>query len=459
MNALNIKSKLTLLFILIFGLIWAIASVIIYYASADYRQEEFYRRLHGRAESIARLLVDVDQVDAELLRKIEAANPTQLQSEKITLYDYLNHEIFSTDVNDTVKINKAILDEIRLSEEVRWKQNPGEIEILGLLYKGNYDRYIVVAGAHDQYGLSKLKNLRNILLFVFISSLVIAGVSGRMYVGKALKPISKVVEEVNQIDSNQLHNRVSEGNGHDEIAILGITFNRMLSRMESAFDSQKGFIANASHELRTPMTSILSQIDFTLLKTRSEQEYHDALVSIKEEVVKLSDLTTKLLLITRLDTFQVPLEVIRTDSILWQAVGELKTRHPDFKVLVNIDQTIDDESLLQIRGSEQLIKSSFLNMLENGYKYSYDKEVEVSISVENDQLFITLTDRGIGIPQPDLTRVGEPFFRASNAATYRGSGVGLNLTQRILEIHGGKLEIRSTEGEGTTVTTVFSLAR
>lgn len=458
MKALNIKSKLTLRFTIIFGSIWAVASIIIYYASSAYRQEEFYRRLQGRAESIARLLVDVDQVDAELLRKIEAASPVQLPGEKITVYDYLNNEIFSTDLNDTVKINKTIIDNIRLSEEIRWKQQPGEIEILGLLYKGMYDRYIVVAGAYDLYGHRKLQNLRHILLFVFFSSLIIAGVMGRLYAGKALQPISKVIEEVNQIDSTQLHARVSEGNGHDEIATLGITFNHMLSRMEAAFESQKSFIANSSHELRTPMTGILSQVDLTLLKERSSQQYKAALHSIKEEIVKLSDLTSKLLLLTRLDTFNVALEVIRIDSIIWQTIIDIKAYCPDFKANVHLSEDIDDESMLQLKGSESLLKSTFLNLFENAYKYSEHGEVLISIASRDSKLEIKISDKGIGIPEAELARICTPFFRASNASSHKGSGVGLNLVRRIVDIHHGELHIASKEGFGTTVTVVFPLA-
>lgn len=458
MKALDIKSKLTLRFILIFGLIWGIASLIIYYASSSYRKEEFYRRLQGRAETIARLLVDVDQVDAELLRKIEAANPIKLTGEKISVYDYLNTEIFTTDLNDTVKVNNDIIDKIRLSEEMRWKQTPGEIEILGILYKGNYDRYIVVAGAQDIYGFRKLQNLRNILVFVFFASLIIAGVVGHIYAGKALEPISQVVEEVNRIDSRQLHTRVSEGNGHDEIATLGITFNRMLSRMQSAFESQKSFIANSSHELRTPMTSILSQIDLTLLKERDPKNYHEALASIKEEIVKLSDLTSKLLLMTKLDTFNLPLEILRVDSVIWQAISELKARNPDFKVVVGISEAIDDESRLQIKGSEQLLKSAFLNLMENGYKYSHENEINVDIASGEKRLILTFTDKGIGIPETDLQNIGKPFFRASNTGPYTGSGVGLSLVQRIVEIHNGHFSIQSGLNRGTTVTTSFPLS-
>lgn len=458
MKAFNIKSSLTIRFILIFGVIWSVALVIVYFASSYYRQEEFYRRLYGRAETIARLLVDVEQVDAKLLREIEAASPVQLTYEEISVFDYEDEEIFTTDLTDTIRISREVINEIRLLEELRWTQFPGDFEILGILYKGNYDRYVVIAGAQDVYGIRKLQNLRNILVMVFFSSLIIAGFVGRNYAGKALEPMSEVIEEVNQIDSRQLHTRVSEGNRHDEIAVLGITFNRMLDRIQAAFESQKSFIANSSHELRTPMTSMLSQIDLTLLKERDSETYQKALMSVKEDILKLSDLTSKLLLITKLDTFNLPLVLLRTDSAIWQTISDLKNFYSDFKVVVNIDEAIDDEKRLQIRGSEQLFRSMCYNLMENAFKYSGHGDVIVNLSTTGSNLVIAFTDHGIGIPEPELEKIGEPFFRASNTASYKGSGVGLNLVRRIVQIHNGDFRINSSLGKGTTVTTKFPLA-
>lgn len=457
MKSPDIKSRLTLQFVAIFGAIWIVGSLIIYFASSNYRKEEFYRRLHSRSELIARLLIDEDQVDATLLQKIENANPIRLPGEKISVFDYNNMEVFTTDPENSILIEEAIFNTIRLEGDQEWTQ-AGEVEVLGILYEGQYDRFVVIAGAKDIYGLSKLSNLRNILLITFLTSMLIAGAVGRVYAGRALAPINQVMHEVNALDPAKLDGRVSVGNGSDEIALLGITFNEMLSRMQAAFESQKNFIANSSHEMRTPLTRILTQVDVALLKTQTAADYQHTLQVVKDEVNKISDLTSKLLLLTKLDGFKETFQTVRIDNVIWQLVDAFKINYPKVRIAVTMSEAIDDEALLQIKGNEQLLEHLFRNLLDNACKYGLDRGVEISIGAVEGGLQVGVSDRGIGIPQEDLVRVGAPFFRAGNSAGVSGSGIGMSLVKRITQIHDGNLEIDSKEGSGTTVTVIFPLA-
>lgn len=457
MKSLNIKSRLVLWFIAIFGAVWGISSVTIYLASADYREEEFYKRLQSRAELIAKLLIDEDQVDADLLRKIEDASPIRLPGEKITVYDFKNAEIFTNDPNDIIRIDSSIFDEVRLSEEVRWIQEPGRIEILGMLYKGQYDRFVVIAGANDLYGLRKLENLRNILLIAFIASLVIAGFLGKIYASQALEPINDVIGEVNHIDPAKLDGRVSEGNGFDEIAQLGRTFNKMLTRMQAAFESQKSFLANSSHELRTPMTRILSQIDLALLKSRDAQEYRKTLEIVKQEISRMSELTTKLLLLSRLESFEESSQTVRMDSIIWQAIREYKLMKSDVMVRVDISEAIDDESQLLVKGNEQLLINVFLNLIDNAYKYSDGRGIAIYLELVGSLFSVQINDQGIGIPEGELGNLGKPFFRAQNSQLIPGSGVGLSLVKKILQIHNGEIQFESSQPKGCKVVVCIPL--
>lgn len=458
MKSLDIKSRLVLWFIAIFGIIWMVSSVVIYLASSNYREEEFYRRLQSRAELIARLLIDEEQVDADLLRKIEDASPIRLPGEKITVYDFANLEIFTNDPNDILRIDAEIFDEVRLSEEIRWVQEPGHIEVLGILYKGQYDRFVVIAGANDVYGLRKLDNLRNILVIAFLASLLIAGLLGKVYAAQALAPIHQVIQEVNRIDPAKLDGRVSEGNGYDEIAQLGLTFNKMLIRMQAAFESQKSFLANSSHELRTPMTRILSQIDLTLLRAHEAAEYRQALEVVKQEISRMSDLTTKLLLLSRLESFEESFQVIRMDSIVWQAISEYKLMKPDVAITVDISDEVNDEMQLQVRGNEQLLINAFLNLIDNAYKYSNGQDISVYMEPSGAFFGIRIRDQGIGVPQNELERIGKPFYRAHNSALTPGSGIGLSLVKKIVQLHSGHFQIEPSAPCGTTVLMSFPLA-
>lgn len=251
---MNIRSRITLRFITIVAIIISGASVLIYILSADYRRDEYYKRLYDKANNTAKLLIEVDEVDINLLRKIEKDNPTSLENEKIIIYDFKNTLLFSTDDKHIIFIDSTLLSTIRLEDEIRYRQ--GMYEVLGFLFKGRYDRFVVIAAATDIYGTNKLSNLRNILIIVFISSIVVVSVSGWFFAGKALHPITQVVHRVDNISISSLDLRLNEGNGQDEIARLSQTFNRMLDRLETAFKAQKDFISNASHEFRTPLTVI-----------------------------------------------------------------------------------------------------------------------------------------------------------------------------------------------------------
>lgn len=458
MRAPDIKSKLTLQFVGIFGAIWIVGSLIIYFASSDYRREEFYRRLNSRSELIARLLVDEDEIDATLLQKIEHANPIRLPGEKISVFNYNNEEIFTSDPENVIDVDPMLFNKIRLAGQIEWIQQPGDIEILGLLYRGQYDRFVVIAGANDVYGFRKLANLRNILFITFLTSLIIAGLVGRVYAGRALAPISQVMGEVNMLDPAKLDVRVSEGNGTDEIALLGITFNKMLTRMRAAFESQKNFIANSSHEMRTPLTRIVSLVDLILLKPQSIEEYEKTLISVKTEVNNISALTTKLLLLTKLDGITETFQTVRVDNVMWLLVEEFRISHPKAHLTVQMDEAIDDESLLQVKGNEQLLAHLFRNVLDNACKYDLNGAVTIRIEASEPFVKISVADRGIGIPPEDLTHIGSPFFRASNSGTISGSGIGFSLIKRIVEIHGGHERIISVGGKGTTVAVFLSLA-
>ena len=454
---MNIRTKLTLRFIIITAVILLLASIFIYVFSADYREEEFYTRLQNKANNTAKLLIEVDEVDVNLLRRLEQDNPISLPEERITIYNFKDSVLFTTDESKTIRITKDLLSRIRLDEEVRYTQ--GDFEVLGFLFKAKYDRFVVVAAAVDIYGLNKIKNLRFILIVVFASSIVVVTFTGWLYAGRALQPIAKVVNQVADISINSLDRRVDEGNGRDEIAKLAQTFNSMLKRLETSFITQKNFIANASHELRTPLTAITGQIEVTLLNNRTGEEYQEVLNSILDDIRNLNRLSNRLLLLaqTSSEERQKRMSGVRIDELVWQAKEELLKLHPHFVVNIDLNENLDDEALLTVHGDEQLIKVAISNIIENACKYSGDHTVNVFIqSAIDGQLEILFKDKGIGIPLEDLKNIFQPFYRGFNTKGIKGHGIGLSMVNGIVKLHNGKIEILSRENEGTSVKLTFN---
>jgi signal transduction histidine kinase len=448
---MNIRTTLTLRFIGIIAAILVAASFLIYVFSADYRESEYYTRLHNKANNTAKLLIEVDEVNTDLLRRLERDNPVSLPNEKITVYNYKDSILFTTDESAVIKISKELLDRIRLEGEVRYRQ--GDFEVLGFLFKGRYDRFVVVAAATDIYGFMKLRNLLYILVGVFLFSIVAVSVTGWLYAGKALQPIAKVVNQVDEISITKLNLRVEEGNGNDEIAKMAQTFNRMLSRLEGSFVTQKNFIANASHELRTPLTAITGQIEVTLLNTRTEEQYVSVLNSVLEDIKNLNSLSNRLLLLaqTSSEEREKRMTPLRIDELIWQAKEEILKLHPTFSVNIDLDETLDDEDKLTIRGDEQLIKTALSNLIENGCKYSGNQTCNVFIEPSFPGLTIRFKDNGIGIPATELETIFEPFFRGSNTQGVKGHGIGLSMVKGIVKLHNGNIELSSQQNAGTTV--------
>lgn len=449
---MKIRQKLTLQFFTMASVILLLFSLAVYIASADYRRDDFYQRLESRAISTARLLIEVDEVDTDLLNKIEEDNPVSLPDEKIIIFNYKNEILYSTDTRSVIQYDDNLLTRIRTSGVVR--TSSGRYELLGILFPEEFNRFVVLSAARDIYGFDKLKNLRTILFLLTGVFLLLFYPAGWLFAARALSPISRVVDRVEKISIASLDLRVDEGNGKDELAHLAHTFNRMLERLETAFEVQKDFISNASHELRTPLTAITGQLEVLLMKDRPEQEYRETTEAVLEDIKKLNRLLDRLLLMAHASSegATAGFSDVRIDEILWQAREELLKYDRNYSVTVALDENISDIENLLIRGDEQLLLSAVINIMENGCKYSPDKSVRVNLTHDSKNILAGFTDNGPGIAPDELERIFESFYRSKMTSSVRGHGIGLSLARKIIDIHHGRISVTSKAGEGTTIT-------
>jgi signal transduction histidine kinase len=446
---MQIKHRLTYQFISLVAVILSISSLAIYFSSADYRRDEFYTRLYNKATITAKLLIEVEEVDAELLKRIEKNNPVGMPEERIVIYNYSNVELFSTDDEQILKADTNLLNQIRLEHLVQFEQD--EYEVLGFLYSDTYYRNVVLIAAIDVYGKTKLNNLRTNLFIVFGISIVLVFIAGWIYATRALKPINTVIEQVDSISITSINLRVEEGNGKDEIAKLAATFNNMLDRLENAFNVQKNFIANASHELRTPLAIITGQLEVVLMNDRSEQEYKETIISVLEDMKNLAAISNRLLLLaqTSAEKINENVEELRVDDIIWQARSELIKLHPEYKIQVDLNDTLNDKELT-VLGNAQLFKIVFINLMDNACKYSGEKTAIVHMKANDRKTIIEVIDHGIGIDYADIDNVFEPFYRGKNALFFKGHGIGLSLAKRIVTLFKGDITVNSTINQGST---------
>ena len=437
---MKIRTKLTLTFFAIVIIILSVVSVSIYFFSAEYREQEFYTRLRNKAENAAKLLIEFDEVSPDLLRRIEHANPSNLPNERIRIYNFKNEELYSSDAENIIPVDSVLLNEIRLEEDVRFRYNG--YEVLGFLFAYEFDRFTVVAAATDIYGTTKINNLKNILLSVFIISLFLISIAGWIYAGRMLRPVSNLVGEVGKISGTSMDLRLKVGNGKDELAKLAETFNLMLDRLEATFLAQKNFIANASHELRTPITAIAGEIEVALLQPRIQEEYVQVLKSLLEDTRNLGELSTQLLLLAQTSSVNYPqaFSKLRVDELLWEAKDDLFRANKTCNISIQFDIGLNDEALM-ISCDAQLVKTVFINLLDNGCKYSSDNTVLVTLKSGPMALVVEFENHGIGVTPEEIDKIFDPFIRGANTQNIKGYGIGLSLASQIMKLHGGIISV------------------
>ena len=452
---MQIRTRLTIQFLLAGAIIMIVASIAIYVSSSRFRKEDFYNRLRNKAISTATLLFNASKDDANRVLKVEKNTLGNLQNEKIIIINLYNDIVYSSDENKEIKIDNSILEKVRLGYKVIYEQNP--YEIIGTLYFTNYDRFVIFAAATDAEGALHLEKLKFILIIVCISSLLIFYIVGWFYSGQATKPIANIVKKVEDISITSLNLRVLEGNGTDEIGMLAKTFNKMLARLETSFAVQKDFIAHASHELRTPLTSINGQLEVLMMKDRSTDEYKSSLVSVLDDIKSLIDLSNRLLLMARTGA-EGPGNLyknIRIDEILWQVQEEMKKFNSEYQINISIDESLTDSDQMIVAGDEFMLKAAVSNIVDNACKYSHDNKVDIKLQHIEKWIEIVFEDRGIGISKDDLEKIFEPFYRAANTLPYSGSGIGLPLVNQIIKNHNGKIKLSSVIGKGTIFTVLL----
>jgi signal transduction histidine kinase len=446
---MEIRQKISLQFTLIVAVIQVLFSLAIYISFAESRVEELYDRLEDKATSVGQMLIDIEEIDIGVLKKIEQNNPLSLPDEKVLVYGRRNQVLFTNDDKGELSFSIDQIEHVRQSNRVRYRI--GDFEVLGKLYTSGNNRVVVFVAAIDLYGFKKLKILRLILILVFFVGLAIVYLAGRVFAGRAMQPILKVMEQVDNIGASTLSRRLDEGAGKDEIARLSATFNQLLDRLESSFKMQKTFIANASHELNTPLTVITGQLEVVLMKARTNQEYAETIQQVLSEIKNLNLLSKKLLLLAQAssDLSGLNFVPVRIDTLLWEVRTEMLSRDPGYQINIDLNPELDDETALTIRGNELLLKAAFSNIAENGCKYSNDHTVVILLENSRENLIIHIKDNGIGISETELQMIFQPFYRSKSVKPTEGHGIGLPLARRVITIHGGNLEVISKPQVGS----------
>ncbi len=311
------------------------------------------------------------------------------------------------------------------------------------------------------YLLSTWIGFLGVILTVAISTILalyLANITAKILNYKFVEQVNKMTSTARAIaNSRDLSKRIETSTRPDELHNLELTLNSMLEKLEETFEKQKRFSADASHELRTPIAVINGYLDVLNKWGKDDPEVlEESITTMKEEIINMKRLSENLLMMSRLDFKKYNFE--------WEEVDlnkVLKKVTEDFTMTakkMNIE--FQEKDSAKIQGDHSLLLQMFRSVMENAVKYTSEKgNIVISLNKNNDKAVIKISDDGIGIPEKDLDKIFESFYRVDKGRDREkgGTGLGLSMVKQISDLHSGKVEAESAVGKGTTIKFEFNV--
>ncbi len=449
----SLKSRLTLLYVAILGVILVAFAASIYLTA----RRELLGDFDDSVRRQARAFIKVCFEDIERVRRGDYSMPLEAYLGELqasaAVYDTTGVNLYRT------KIGAPGFDQARAASEGVFRQSVGSKGyrfVVETARDPSGTEYRIVFGLEEEHVGRRLERMLLFFAIFIPAMLLIAWYVGRVFVRGALSPVDTLRKQAESIQRSNLSQRVPIPKTRGEIRDLAITLNDMLGRLERAFDQVNAFTSNASHELKTPLANLRTEIELTLEGDADVAAYQRLLASAAEEVSRMTHIVENLLLLAQLDSKQ---EVLRRDRV---DLGEVaRQAAEDLEILGETRGVKVRAPLLEpgvgVSGDEVALRRVLMNLLENGVKYGREGgEVKVSVWKEGATARVEVADTGVGIPAESLPHLFDRFYRVdrgrsrSPADPIGGHGLGLSITRSLVEAHGGTITVASREGVGTT---------
>jgi len=444
---MNLNTRITFLFAVLSAVIISLLSGFVWYFANEFAFEDFYKRLEARVNIASQIKVVTGKNTAEY-KEVRQKYLERLpqEEEQVFLATKANKIVFDKKINLPASFYKKI------ESGLMARHRDANVFYAGKFFKKGLNGYIVIISARDPYGYRELKGLQKILFAGFFLSVALSYFVGRKFSNFTFKPIRALIKKAKGISAENLHQRLPIITGNDEISEISQTFNDMLDRLETAFETQNNFISNASHELRTPLTIISGEAELAVFRAAHlDADLQKSLSTIQTEAERLENILTSLLSLAQsgFDGEKQRWEDIRLDELIWDVKASIDLVNPDNQIRIDLSKLPENPESINLHGNLNLIKLAVTNIVNNACKYSDNSVVDLGLSVTRTNIVISVKDQGIGIPEDELQHVFEPFFRASNTTRYNGYGVGLPLSLNIIRLHKGSIAIKTVQESGT----------
>lgn len=453
---MKVRSKISLHYAGVTAFLMIVFAVVIYIISSHDREREFYDDLRKEGVSKTSLVLE-GKVQPEVMHSIYRSNIEFIDEVEVAIYTH-NDSLIYHDAKD--------IDIVKETPELLAKVKEGKSDVL--FFVGKYQAiaflfhykgldYVVTAAAYDGYGYVKLRNLAISLLILGLISIIASFILGYYLAKRALKPVSEISDKMKDITAKNLNLRLLNYNKHDEFGELADSFNKVLDIIESSFESQKMFVSNVSHELRTPLTILIGELDLTLLKDRTIDEYKELLSSSRQDAQRLVELLNDLLDLAKAsyDESKISITDVRIDEVLLDARESILQSNAHYTINLQFDELMNRTEQITVKGNEYLLKIAFANLMENNCKFSENNTSSVNILYLENKIVLSFSDTGIGIPENEIDNIFNPFFRGKNKHYHDGNGIGLALVQKVATLHKATIDVHSVVGEGTTFILIF----
>lgn len=455
----TIKSKIILAYTIVFGVVLVIFAAIIYHSI----KETYFLKLNTNLKSysislrtkIEDELEDQGSIDT---KKLTAVKSKGLAGERFQLFDKKGEII----IRDSIlsKITAPDFNKLRSKSFKfdRHKIDHRKYHILWSNFETEDDSvFILEAAASVNDVFEDLNRLLYLFFLIIPAGLIITGFAAYFISRAAFKPITQMAETAQNISGENLDRRLDLPKAKDEVRALGETLNGMIERIDRAFKSQKRFVANASHEIKTPLTVIQTELEI-LEKKIKDAESAESVKNALFEIENLTRLTNSLLTIAKLDASQTKLDknITRIDELLAdcaQVMNQAALRK-------NIRINLSIEEAVELNADREKLKSVFLNLIDNAIKYSFhNASIKIKLKKNiNNKVAIEIIDNGQGISSTEIPFIFNRFYRSNETrAEISGSGLGLAIAKEIVELHKGEIKVQSKPGIQTIFTVILPL--